>query len=81
MSKMAERHAASQQIEAYERMLRVDASIAKQLSQSMAINATLRARIETLEAALEDAINTLRFHVDNPLYNRLTAALGKDVGK
>jgi hypothetical protein len=41
-------------IEALERTARVDASIAKQLSQSMAINATLRARIEALEAALKN---------------------------
>jgi hypothetical protein len=48
------------------------------LEREIAIAEQTRARVETLEAALEDAINTLRFHVDNPLYNRLTAALEKD---
>lgn len=36
--------------------------------------------IEQLEAALEDAIETLEamdFHVDNPLYERLRAALSR----
>jgi hypothetical protein len=39
-------------IEALERTARADASIAKQLSQSMSINARLQARIQELETAL-----------------------------
>jgi hypothetical protein len=41
-------------------------------------------RIEALEVALEDAIDTLEsmdLHINNPLYERLCAALDKDAGE
>jgi hypothetical protein len=53
-------------IEALERAERVDSSIAKQLSQSMAINAKLHARIEALEATLHDAFMAMCAHRDSP---------------
>ena len=43
-------------IEALERTARVDASIAKQLSQSMSINARLQTRIQKLETALQKSV-------------------------
>jgi hypothetical protein len=75
-------------VEALERTARVDASIAKQLSQSMAINATLRARIEALEATLEhiealcfEAISYGHTDINKVLSVVANAALDKDAGK
>jgi hypothetical protein len=48
-------------IEALERAAQIDALFAKQLSQSMAINAKLQARIAALEAALREIEDCLGY--------------------
>jgi hypothetical protein len=65
-------------IEALERTARVDASIAKQLGQSMAINARLQTRIETLEAVLRE----IEWHdPKSPAAATVRAVLDKDIEK
>jgi hypothetical protein len=54
-------------IEALERTARIDASIAKQLSHSMTINAKLKARIEALEAALRRTQSRIDYRLNEYL--------------
>jgi hypothetical protein len=62
-------------IEALERAARIDGLIAKQLSQSMSINAKLQARIEALEAALRKCV---QYHVEAAADCRAISAVNQD---
>jgi hypothetical protein len=70
-------------IETLERAARIDGLIAKQLSQSMSINATLQARIEALEAALREIVQwTEDYRFYAPAVGKIArAALDKDAGQ
>jgi hypothetical protein len=80
-------------IETLERAARIDGLIAKQLSQSMSINAKLQARIEVLEAALlhvQDCLGydknegksmAVREANSHSAWKIARAALDKDAGK
>jgi hypothetical protein len=52
--------AEADRVEALERIARVDASLAQQLSRSMALNATLQARIQALEVTVKELETALR---------------------
>jgi hypothetical protein len=64
-----------------ERTARVDASIAKQLSQSMSINARLQARVKVLEAALRKIATDEGSYLYREIEEIARAALDKDTGK